>query len=97
MIISFSDQGTEDIFNGLDSKAARKKLPSAMHRQAWRKLDWLNRARSLSDLKVPPGNHLEALKGSLAGCCSIRINDQFRIVFQWNGANALNVKVMDYH
>ncbi len=97
MIVTFADQGTEDIFNGKDTKAARRALPQKLHRVAVRKLDWLNRARALEDLKAPPSNHLEALKGDLEGYWSIRVNDQYRIIFQWREGNAYRVKITDYH
>ncbi|HLX64600.1 MAG TPA: type II toxin-antitoxin system RelE/ParE family toxin [Planctomycetota bacterium] len=97
MIRSFGDEGSEDIFNGKSSKAARKTLPIDLHRVAFRKLDYLVHARSLDVLKSPPGNRLEALQGDWAGYWSIRINDQFRIVFQWRDNGAWNVRIVDYH
>jgi toxin HigB-1 len=96
MIISFSDKATEDIFNGTSSKASRK-FPQNIWKIAFRKLDLLNAAHELKDLLTPPGNKLEALRGDLSGYYSIRINDQFRIIFVWENGNAVNVKVTDYH
>ena len=64
---------------------------------AWRKLDMLNRAHTLEDLRIPPANRLEALKGDLRGFHSIRVNDRWRLVFQWRGGNAEAVRLMDYH
>ena len=96
MILKFGDQTTEDIFNGEDTKAARR-IPKTTWVVAFRKLDMLNAAHDLEDLQVPPGNRLEKLKGNLTGLHSIRINDQFRIIFQWTEGNAKQVKIVDYH
>ena len=96
MIINFADQITEDIFNGFDTKQARR-IPSVVWRIAIRKLDMLNGAHELKDLRVPPANHLEALKGKWTGSYSMRVNDQFRIVFKWIDGNARNVQIIDYH
>ena len=74
-----------------------RSFPADLHRVAQRKLQYLNVAAVLSDLKVPPGNRLEALKGDLRGYHSIRINDQWRVVFRWNDGNAEDVKILDYH
>lgn len=83
MIISFGNQGTADLFNGVESREARK-IPSQISKTALKKLDILNAAEQLDELKVPPGNRLEALKGNLKGFYSIRINSQWRIIFQWD-------------
>ena len=96
MILSFRDRVTEDIYNGIDSKVARS-IPQAIWRVAARKLDMVNAAHDLPDLKVPPGNRLEALKGNWKGFYSIRINDQYRIVFIWTEGNAKEVGITDYH
>ena len=96
MILNFADKNTEDIFNGLDSKAARN-IPQMAWNVAARKLDMLNAAHDLRDLRVPPANRLEALKGTWAGCHSIRINDQYRVVFRWADGNAKDVLITDYH
>ena len=96
MIISFGDQATEDIFNGTSSKAART-IPSVIWNVAIRKLDMINAAHELKDLKVPPANRLEALKGKRQGFYSIRVNDQFRIIFRWIDKSAKDVSIMDYH
>lgn len=96
MIINFADKTTEDVYNGLDSKAARH-IPQIVWKVALRKLDMLNAARVLADLRIPPANRLEALKGKKAGYHSIRVNDQYRIVFQWHDGNAKNVLITDYH
>ncbi|MBV5275212.1 MAG: type II toxin-antitoxin system RelE/ParE family toxin [Lamprocystis purpurea] len=97
MIESFHDQATEDIFNGVNSKAARKCCPQRIWAIAARKLDQLDSAQSLDDLKVPPGNRLEALSGDRAGQYSIRINDQYRICFVWGDSGPSRVEVTDYH
>lgn len=97
MILSFKDQGTEDVFDGNDSKNARKVCPVNLWSVARRKLDQLNAAVSLHDLKIPPGNRLEALQSEREGQHSIRVNDQYRICFQWTVNGALEVEVVDYH
>ncbi len=97
MIESFHDQATEDIFNGVNSKIARKCCPQRIWAIAVRKLDQLDSAQSLDDLKVPPGNRLEALSGDRAGQYSIRINNQYRICFVWGDSGPSRVEVTDYH
>lgn len=97
MIVSFKDRGTEDIFDGNDSKEARKTCPINLWNVAQRKLDQLNAAISLNDLRVPPGNRLEALQGERAGQHSIRINDQYRLCFVWLEQEAFSVEIVDYH
>ena len=97
MIVSFKDRGTEDIFDGSDSKAARKTCQINLWAVARRKLDQLNAAVSLNDLRVPPGNKLEALQGDRQGQHSIRINDQYRICFVWLEQGADSVEIVDYH
>jgi proteic killer suppression protein len=96
VIVSFADKGTEDIFDGLDTKAARKALPSQLHAKAAGALDRLNSAVSLRSLSLP-GLRLEKLKGDRAGQHSIRINDQYRICFHWTEAGAEDVEIVDYH
>ena len=97
MIRSFKNQGTEDIFDGKNSKAARKLCPRDIWKIAARKLEQVDSARDLDDLNVPPGNRLEALSGNRDGQHSIRINDQYRACFEWNTGNADNVEIVDYH
>lgn len=97
MIQSFADQGTKDIFKTLKSNAARKTLDVKLHSAAKRRLDHLDFAKELKDLRSPPGNHLEALAGNLRGFHSIRINDQWRIVFRWSGSAPKDVRICDYH
>jgi toxin HigB-1 len=96
MIHSFGDRATEDLYHGYNTKAARN-IPRALWNIAFRKLDMLNAACAVGDLIVPPGNQLEKLKGSLQGFYSIRINNQFRIIFLWHEGNASNVQIVDYH
>ena len=96
MIISFGNQGTADLFNGVESREARK-IPSEISKTALKKLDILNAAEQLDELKVPPGNRLEALKGNLKGFYSIRINSQWRIIFQWDKGKVTQVQLIDYH
>jgi len=96
MILDFGDAATEDIFHGDNTKVARQ-VPSVIWTVARRKLDLLNAAHELRDLLAPPGNRLESLKGRLAGFHSIRINDQFRIIFKWADGNARAVQITDYH
>jgi len=96
MIISFGDKATEDIYNGLNSKAARS-ISQIIWKIALRKMDMINAAHEMRDLSVPPANKPEKLKGKLNGYYSIRINDQYRIIFQWNSQNAENVTITDYH
>ena len=96
MIVSFRDKGTEDIFHGEDTKAARKTLPSALHAKGGDTLDRLNSAVSLRSLSLP-GLRLEKLKKDREGQHSIRINDQYRVCFRWVDAGAEDVEIVDYH
>ena len=97
MIASFASQGAEDIFNGHDTKAARKTCPIQLWKIAACKLDQLDSAASLGDLRVPPGNRLEALRGNRAGQQSIRLNEQYRICFIWSERGPAEVEITDYH
>ena len=97
MIRSFRNQATEDIFDGKNSKDARKLCSRSIWKIAARKLEQIDSALSLDDLKVPPGNRLEALVGDRADQYSIRINDQYRVCFTWNDGFADNVEIVDYH
>jgi toxin HigB-1 len=96
-ILSFAGDGTEDVFDGSDSRAARRACPNTLWTVARRKLDLLNAATQLTDLRFPPGNRLEALKGDRAGQHSIRVNDQYRICFRWTDQGAEDVEIDDYH
>jgi toxin HigB-1 len=93
MIRSFKCKETEVIF----SLTRSRRLPSDIQEVALRKLRMLNRSASISDLKIPPSNKLEKLKGRREGQWSIRINDQWRLWFEWRGVDAFNVEIVDYH
>jgi toxin HigB-1 len=97
MIQSFKNAGTEDIFNGENTRAARKTCPADLWKVAARKLDQLDSVASLDELRVPPGNQLEALLGDRRGQHSIRINQQYRICFIWIGLGPTGVEIVDYH
>jgi toxin HigB-1 len=96
VIRSFAGKTAEDIFHGADTREARK-LPKELWGAAKRKLDMLNAAADVNDLRVPPGNRLEKLKGDRSGQHSIRINDQFRICFVFSEGSASEVEVVDDH
>jgi len=96
-IVSFADTGTEDVFEGEDSRKARHACPTMLWHVARRKLDQLNAAVRLSDLRFPPSNHLEALKGDRKGQHSIRINQQYRLCFEWTDNGPASVEIVDYH
>ena len=95
MIASFADRATEALFHGETGKPI-KRIPSDIRKVAVRKLDMVNAANELQDLRVPPGNRLEGLKGELRGKHSIRINDQWRIVFRWKDGDAHDVEIDDH-
>ena len=97
MIVSFKDKAIEDIFNGKSSQNARKACPQSIWKVVARKLDQLDSVESLDELKVPPGNRLELLSGNRKGQHSIRINEQFRICFQWGESGPDKVEITDYH
>ena len=97
MIVTFKDRGTEDIFNGDNTRAARQSCPEPLWKIAVRKLDQLDSVTALDDLRVPPGNRLEALYGDRKGQYSIRINAQFRICFAWSTQGPDEVEIVDYH
>lgn len=86
---------TQDVYDGNTSRHARK-LPAEFHSKARRRLDQINAATRIETLGLPPGNRLEKLRGDLAGYWSMRINDQWRIVFRWEGVDAVDVKIVDY-
>lgn len=97
VIRTFRDQATEDLFNGRNTKAARQRLPRSLWKVATRRLDALDQAEILDDLRVPPGIRIEALRGDRRGQHSIRINDQSRICFGWTESGPADVEVVDYH
>ena len=93
MILSFRCKETEKLASGKYSR----KLPSDIQHIAARKLKMIGDAAELKDLRIPPANRLEALKGERKGQYSIRINDQWRICFRWKNSNAMDVEIVDYH
>ena len=96
-IVSFRNQGTEDVFDGLNTSKARRVCPTVLMRAARRNLDQLANVTRLESLRVPPGNHLEALKDDRKGQHSIRINDQWRVCFTWTEQGPSDVEIVDYH
>ena len=96
MILSFGDKRTGDIFNGVSTSKTRR-VPPELLEAAARKLDLINSAVLIDDLKIPPGNKLEKLKGDLKEFYSIRVNDQFRIIFKFENGSADKVEFLDYH
>ena len=97
VIRSFAAPGTRDVFDATDSKAARRACPRSLWKIARRKLDQLNQAHALDDLRAPPANRLEKLKADRAGQHSIRINDQYRVCFEWTEHGPEDVEIVDYH
>ena len=97
MIQSFKNKGTEDIFNGKNTKEARKLCPRSLWNVAARKLDQLDSVQIMEELRVPPGNMLESLKGNRKEEYSIRINEQYRICFKWSEAGPNSLEITDYH
>jgi proteic killer suppression protein len=97
VIQTFKDKGSADVFNDVHSKVARRACPAEFWRVARRKLGMVNSATRLEDLRVPPHNRLEKLRGDRAGQHSIRVNDQYRVVFTWSDDGARDVEITDYH
>jgi toxin HigB-1 len=96
MITGFRSKHAEDIFHGTRSKQARK-IPQTLHERCWRLFDQINACSEVDTLKVPPGNRLEKLRGNLKEYWSLRVNDQWRIIFKWKDGNASDVDIIDYH
>jgi len=96
VIKNFADKVAQDVYHGSNSKYSRK-LPRELHSKARRLLDQINAAPFLEFLRIPPGNRLEKLSGDMQGQWSLRINDQWRIIFRWSGNDALDLKIKDYH
>jgi len=96
VIIGYADEATRDVHIGVESRAARR-LGASVRDVARRKLDLIGAAADIRDLAVPPGNRLKRLKGRLAGFYSIRVNDQFRIIFKFQAGQASQVQIIDYH
>jgi proteic killer suppression protein len=97
MITAFADQGTEDIFNGEDTRKARSTCPNNLWRVARRKLEQLDSVVGKDELKVPPGNRFKELEGQRQGDYSIRINEQYRVCFKWGETGPYDVLIEDYH
>jgi proteic killer suppression protein len=97
VIRSFADVGTEDVFNGRKTKAARKSCPVELWMVATRKLDQLDSIERIEELRIPPGNRLERLTGDRKGQYSIRINERYRICFGWTAEGPSDVEIVDYH
>ena len=97
MIQSFGNAATEDVFNDRRSRAATRLCPPTIWRVARRKLELLDSVNALNLLAIPPANRLEALKGDRKGQFSIRINDQYRVVFRWTALGPIHVEIIDYH
>ena len=97
MIQTFKNKATEDVFNGKSTKTARKICPQSLWSIAFRKLDQLDSVSTLDELRVPPGNRLEALSGDRKGQHSIRINSQYLICFVWDENGSIDVEITDYH
>jgi len=97
VILSFKDAGTEDVFNGKNTKAARKTCPTSLWKIAARKLDLLDSITVLLEANTPPGNQLKSLTGNRKGQKSIRINQQYRICFKWTSSGPDEVAIVDYH
>lgn len=97
MIRTFRDPGTEDVFNARDTKRARRVCPTNLWTVARRKLELLDSAGTLGDLRVPSANRLEPLKGGRRGQHSIRVNDQYRVCFVWTELGPAQVEIVDYH
>lgn len=93
MIKTFKDGETQKIYQ----RQRSQKLPSDIQQVALRKLRMINNSVSINDLRIPPANHLEKLSGDRAGQWSIRINDQWRVCFRWEGSDAYDVEIADYH
>lgn len=97
MIESFNNKATEDIFNGLNTKAARKICPQKLWKIVSRKLDQLDSVQQHEELRIPPGNRLEKLAGDRKEEYSIQINEQYRICFRWENSEPCKVEITDYH
>jgi toxin HigB-1 len=97
MIRTFKHTGVEDIFNGINSPTARRICPQNLWKIAVRRLDLLDSVSALQELRIPPGNRLEALGGDRKGQYSIRINNQYRICFFWTEQGPDQVEIVDYH
>ena len=93
MILTFANDASARLWDGFRPA----ELPPSIHKTALRKLTQLHAIQTIDELRIPPGNRLEALKGDRSGQYSIRVNDQFRVCFRWDGRNAHAVEIVDYH
>lgn len=96
-IRSFRDQATLDIYQGANTKRARRALPVELHEKAWRMLDRIEKAETIGEIEATPGYRLKPLAGDREGQISVRINEQYRICFYWRNAGAHAVEITDYH
>jgi len=96
VIVGFGDRATEDLYNGITSARTRR-IPTDIRQRSLDRLTAINAAARLDDLRVPQSNRLEQLKGDLAGFWSVRVNDQWRIIFKWTDGQASGVSLTDYH
>lgn len=96
MIISIANKMTEDIYNGKNSRYARK-IPKNLHDKIYRLIDQIDAVTQIETLRIPPSNRLEKLKGELSDYWSLRINQQWRIIFKWVEGNAYDLEIVDYH
>jgi len=97
VITSYASSGTEDVFNGRNTKTARRTCPRNLWRVAARKLEQLDSVTLLEEMRIPPGNQLEALSGERKGQFSVRINEQYRVCFLWTDEGPDAVEIVDYH
>ncbi len=97
MIRSYAGSGTEDVFNGRNTKTARRTCPRNLWRVAARKLEQLDSVTLLEEMGIPPGNQIEALSGERKGQFSVRINEQYRVCFLWTDEGPEAVEIVDYH
>jgi proteic killer suppression protein len=97
VIRSFANPATEDIFNGVNPAVARRACPQVLWAAATRKLDLLDSAEQLADLRIPPGNRREALRKDRSGQDSLRVNERYRICFRWSDEGPESVEIVDYH
>jgi proteic killer suppression protein len=96
MIVSFGSKIAREIYDGILGRQA-KKIPITLHGKIRRLFDQLDAAENINDLRAPPGNRLESLKGNYSGKWSIRVNNQWRIIFSWKGKSVFDVDIVDYH
>ena len=96
VIKNLVDKNTEDIYNGVNSRYARK-IPGELHEKICCLFDQINAVTKIETLRIPPSNNLEKLKGNLSNYWSLRVNKQWRIIFKWEANDAYDIKIVDYH